>query len=226
VTAIVPAPLGAPGRDAARRRRRHLRPVERPGARRSPAVPALVGVGMVIAALLALAVMHALLIGGQVRLDGVRSEVASETEAIRRLELRVAELESPDRVLRVARERLGMVQPAEVGYLLPVGVEGAPAEPVRVAAAERPAPEPELDETSAEQAEVDRAVTTDATPTDATPTDDDATTDDADADDVVPGSSVDDADAPAGDGADHEAEVDAEASADDAAMLDEGGPEG
>jgi hypothetical protein len=127
-------------------------------------VPALVGVGMVIIALLALAVMHALLIGGQVRLDAVRGDVASETEAIRRLELRVAELESPDRVLRVARQRLGMVQPGEVGYLLPVGVEGAPMEPVRVAAAERPAPDPTTPRaTSPEQAEVERAVDADDT---------------------------------------------------------------
>ncbi|HEX4903646.1 MAG TPA: septum formation initiator family protein [Acidimicrobiales bacterium] len=126
-------------------------------------MPALVGVGMVIAALLALAVMHALLIGGQVRLDGLHADVASETEAIRRLELRVAELESPDRVLDVARDRLGMVQPTEVGYLLPVGVPGAPEEPVRVAPAEPPAPEPvaEAEDTTAvspEQAEVDRTV--------------------------------------------------------------------
>jgi len=173
MTAVLPARgvrAGAPQRRPSARPGRHLRPVERPGTRRSPAVPALVGVGMVIAALLALAVMHALLIGGQVRLDGMRREVAAETESIRRLELRVAELESPDRVLEVARERLGMVQPTEVGYLLPVGVPGAPEEPVRVAAAEAPAPEvdPEADpdgsdagpETtvSAEQAEVDGAL--------------------------------------------------------------------
>jgi len=217
VTATFPAPLGAPGRDAARRRPRHLRPVERPGTRRSPAVPALVGVGMVIAALLALAVMHALLIGGQVRLDGVRGDVASETEAVRRLELRVAELESPDRVLEVARERLGMVQPAEVGYLLPVGVEGAPTEPVRVAAAERPAPEPDEDDgaTSAEQAEVDRAVAADRSADDeaAEPADD--TADSADATDVTDATDADETDA-AGD-AD---------TGDHVVTLDEGGPEG
>jgi hypothetical protein len=106
-------------------------------------VPALVGVGIVITALLGLAVMHALLIGGQVRLDAMRSDVAAETESIRRLELRVAELESPDRVLDAARERLGMVQPTEVGYLLPVSVEVPDAEPVRVEAAVAPEPEPE-----------------------------------------------------------------------------------
>ena len=152
MTAVIPA-RGAPtevahervtpARRPEHRRGQHLRPVERPRPRRSPLVPALVGVGIVIAALLGLAVMHAVLIGGQVRLDAMRSGVASETEAIRRLELRVAELESPDRVLDAARDRLGMVQPTEVGYLLPVSVEGAPEEPVRVEAAAVPTPEVE-----------------------------------------------------------------------------------
>lgn len=150
--------VGAPSRRPVRRPGRHLRPVERP--RRSPAVPALVAVGIVIVALLALAVMHALLIGGQVRLDAMHRDVAAETESIRRLELRVAELESPDRVLDAARDRIGMVQPAEVGYLLPVGVAGGPDDPIRVAPAEAPAaPETPVTETrSAEQAEVDRSL--------------------------------------------------------------------
>jgi cell division protein FtsB len=153
VTAIVPArgerpapshlqPGSVPARRPEHRRSQHLRPVERPRPKRSPLVPALVGVGIVVTALLGLAVMHALLIGGQVRLDAMRDDVASETEAIRRLELRVAELESPDRVLDAARDRLGMVQPTEVGYLLPVSVEDPAAEPVRVEAATEPEPEP------------------------------------------------------------------------------------
>lgn len=154
MTAVVPARPArpthdrghvAPARRPEHRRGQHLRPVERPRPKRSPAVPALVGVGMVIVALLGLAGMHAVLIGGQVRLDATRSDVAAETEAIRRLELRVAELESPDRVLDVARDRLGMVLPTEVGYLLPVGLDGVPAEPVRVEPAPAPAAEAESD---------------------------------------------------------------------------------
>ena len=153
----------APARRPEHRRSQHLRPVERPRPKRSPLVPALVGVGIVVTALLGLAVMHALLIGGQVRLDAMRSDVASETEAIRRLELRVAELESPDRVLDAARDRLGMVQPTEVGYLLPVSVEDPAAEPVRVEAATEPEPEPVVAEGDApaqdgEQAEGDDVV--------------------------------------------------------------------
>jgi hypothetical protein len=183
VTAIAPARPSrtthergpaAPARRPEHRRGQHLRPVERPRPKRSPAVPALVGVGMVIAALLVMAGMHAVLIGGQVRLDAMRSDVAAEHEAIRRLELRVAELESPDRVLDAARDRLGMVLPTEVGYLLPVGVEGAAAEAVRVEPAVAPeaetapedgsetapgeAEEPADEPASAEKAEVDAAL--------------------------------------------------------------------
>lgn len=154
MTAIAPARPSRPTHDRGHvgparrpehRRGQHLRPVERPRPKRSPAVPALVGVGMVIVALLGLAGMHAVLIGGQVRLDAMRGDVDAETEAIRRLELRVAELESPDRVLDVARDRLGMVLPTEVGYLLPVGLDGVPAEPVRVEPAPARAAETEAE---------------------------------------------------------------------------------
>ena len=122
-------------------------------------MPALVAVGIVITALLGLAVMHALLIGGQVRLDAMRSGVAAETESIRRLELRVAELESPDRVLDAARDRLGMVQPTEVGYLLPVSVDVPDAEPVRVEAATEPAAETDADTTADADPDADAAGT-------------------------------------------------------------------
>lgn len=125
-----------------RRPGRHLRTVERPTRSVAPAVPVLVGTGIVLLALFGLAVMHALLIGGQIRLDSMRREAAAEVEEIRRLQLEVAQLEAPERVLATARERLGMVAPAEVGYLLPAGVTGGNAEPVRVAAAVPPPPPP------------------------------------------------------------------------------------
>ena len=148
-SAFAPESLAPERAPRPRRRAPELRPVGRPGARRSPAVPVLVGAGIVIAALFALAVMHALLIGGQLRLDGMQREVASETEEIRRLRLQVAELEAPHRVLAVARERLGMVQPAEVGYLAPAGVQTGDDDRVRVEPAEAPV------EVDAEAAEVD-----------------------------------------------------------------------
>lgn len=145
-----------------RRGGRHLKPVDRsrPLPTRRPGAPVLVGTGIVIVALFALAAMHALLIGGQLRLDDAERAMASETEEIRKLRLRVAELESPGRVLEVARDRLGMVEPSEVGYLLPASVDTGDDAPIRVAPAELPPPpEPEPVATvSAEQAEVDAAV--------------------------------------------------------------------
>ena len=151
---------------------RHLRPVEprrrratRAGekrAKRSPAVPVIVGAGIVIAGLFALAAMHALLIGGQIHLDDLRREQASSSEELRRLRLQVAELEAPDRVLEVARDRLGMVDPGEVGYLLPVGVAGGDEDPIRVEAAKTPPPPPppvEDEIRSPEEQEVDAALT-------------------------------------------------------------------
>lgn len=119
-------------------RGRHLAPVTPARPRRSPVVPALVAAGIVLVALFALAAMHALLISGQFRLDGLRQDAASETEKIRRLELRVAQLEAPERVLGAARDRLGMVEPDQVGYLPPVGVLVEDATPVRVAPAAAP----------------------------------------------------------------------------------------
>lgn len=152
-----------------RRPGRHLRPVEpkrrraaKRTAKRSPAVPVIVGAGIVVAGLFALAAMHALLIGGQLHLDELRREQASSSEEVRRLRLQVAELEAPDRVLEVARDRLGMVDPGEVGYLLPVGVAGGDEEPVRVEAAKTPPPPPppvEVEPRSPEEQEVDAALT-------------------------------------------------------------------
>lgn len=140
VTIAEPSPR--PGRRSGRRAGRHLRPVAptRPARKRSPAVPVLVGTGIVIVALFGLAAMHALLISGQRQLDDVRRETAAEAEEVRRLRLQVAELEAPDRVLEAARTRLNMVDPGEVGYLLPAGVPVEQTEPIRVEAAEPPPP--------------------------------------------------------------------------------------
>ncbi|MDE0803993.1 MAG: septum formation initiator family protein [Acidimicrobiales bacterium] len=165
-------PSARPRRD--RTPGRHLRPVDpkrqrdqrrskKRSEKRSPAVPIIVGAGIVIAGLFALAAMHALLIGGQIHLDDLRREQASSSEELRRLRLQVAELEAPDRVLDVARDRLGMVDPGEVGYLLPVGVAGGDDALVRVEAAEPPPPPPlptvEADPKSPEEQEVDAALT-------------------------------------------------------------------
>lgn len=164
VDAVAPAvPFPAPAERPRRRGGRHLKALPAQRHRRSTAVPVLVGAGVVISCLFAVAVMHALLIGGQIRLDEMQQDVASETEAVERLRLQVAELEAPDRILDVAQERLGMQEPAEIGYVLPQGADGADGELMSVPPATVPPPPTTAapavgDSTSAEQAEVDAAV--------------------------------------------------------------------
>lgn len=123
-----------------RRGGRHLKAVTAPRRRRSTAVPVLVGAAVVFVGMFLIAGMHAFLIDGQIELDALQREVASESEAVERLRLEVAELEAPDRVLQVARDRLGMQEPPEIGYVLPDG--GATADLLRVTPATVPPPPP------------------------------------------------------------------------------------
>jgi hypothetical protein len=64
---------------------------------------------------------HVVLTEGQLRLDRLENRVADQQARYERNRLRVAELESPERVTRVAQERLGMVPPPGVTYLSPSG---------------------------------------------------------------------------------------------------------
>jgi len=76
--------------------------------------------------LFALAGFHAFLVAGEARLDGLQTRVSEEQTRYQRLRLEVAALESPERVVAAAQERLGMVPPPSVTYLSPSGaVTGA-----------------------------------------------------------------------------------------------------
>lgn len=66
-----------------------------------------------------LAAFNAMLVTGQGRLDRLEQRVAEVQSQYSANRLRVAELESPDRIVRVARDRLGMVPPPDVTYLTP-----------------------------------------------------------------------------------------------------------
>lgn len=79
--------------------------------------------------LLGIVASHAALAQGQFRLEELKSKAAAEQDRYQRLRLRVAELESPARVVAVAQERLGMVPPPEVTYLSPTGATPAPTPP-------------------------------------------------------------------------------------------------
>jgi cell division protein FtsL len=94
-------------RVVAQRRRRRLR-----------GLVILTGVVMA-ASLFSLAAFHAMLAKAQADLDQVESKVSDAQARYETLRLDVAELEAPDRIVREAQERLGMVPPPGVTYLTP-----------------------------------------------------------------------------------------------------------
>jgi hypothetical protein len=86
--------------------------------RRGPIISAVLFVG-----LLALSASHALLVQGQVTLDGLEEAVAAQQEEYHLARLEVARLEAPERIVNEAIIRLGMVEPADVVYLTPAEAE-------------------------------------------------------------------------------------------------------
>jgi cell division protein FtsL len=81
-----------------------------------------VGVGVLVAlGLFGIASLHVVLTQGQFRLDRLQSQADQQQARYEQLRLQVAELESPERIVAVAQERLGMVPPAAVTYLAPSG---------------------------------------------------------------------------------------------------------
>ena len=74
------------------------------------------------ASLFALAAFQAVLVSNQAELDRLAGRAEEEQARFQRLRLEVAQLESPERIVAVAQERLGMVPPAGVTYLSPSGV--------------------------------------------------------------------------------------------------------
>lgn len=79
--------------------------------------------GAVVLALtvFALVASHVVLTQGQFRLDQLEARAAQEEARYERLRLEVAELESPERIVAAAQQRLGMVPPPGVTYLSPTG---------------------------------------------------------------------------------------------------------
>jgi cell division protein FtsL len=74
---------------------------------------------VLVASLFALAAFHAMLATGQAKIDHLETRVGDAQAQYERLRLQVAELEAPERIVREAQERLGMVPPPGVTYLTP-----------------------------------------------------------------------------------------------------------
>ena len=69
------------------------------------------------------AIFHVLLIQSEFRLDQLNKEAAKEQVRYEKLRLDVAQLSAPERIVATAQQRLGMVVPPQVAYLM------APAPP-------------------------------------------------------------------------------------------------
>ena len=107
-----PLRVVSPGELSPRARRRRARIVAS-----SVCVFACLGLFGVVAS-------HVVLTQGQLELDGLGARATDAQERYDRNRLLMAELESPERIVAVAQERLGMVPPPDVVYLSPTGVQG------------------------------------------------------------------------------------------------------
>lgn len=84
------------------------------GGNRVVLVVAAIGVVLAIAVVM---ISQTLLVGSQGRLDGVQRKIAAQEEILERQRLALAQMQSPDRVVNAATERLGMVVPDGIVYL-------------------------------------------------------------------------------------------------------------
>ena len=121
-THLAPANDPAPApRPRPAERPNHLRvvaPSERARRRRvTPAMAVLLSAAL-FATLLALAVAHTVLVEGQVHLDHLDSQLVEEQARYQELRTRVAELQSPTRIVHAAQD-MGMVSPDDLKYLQP-----------------------------------------------------------------------------------------------------------
>ncbi len=121
------APQRTPSRSAPTRT--ELRLVQE-AKKRSRARQLVCALAMVImfTALLASAVFHSVLVGGQQRLDRLDQRVEQRQQELSRAELRVAELSSPSRIVADAKRR-GMVLPAHTTWLAATPPATAPPTP-------------------------------------------------------------------------------------------------
>jgi len=116
--------------------------------RRQATILRSLGALLVVGALAATAVAHAVVASDQQRLDTLQSQLTQTLIRQQGLQLARAELESPVRVLHIAENQLGMVVPSSVSYLPAVdpgpsvAQAGASAAKAALAAADRAAKSP------------------------------------------------------------------------------------
>lgn len=91
--------------------------IRRSGSRRiAPAI--IVGVISVVVLVVGVLLEQVVLAQSAFKLSGIRQELAQAEELQEELRLEAARLESPARIEAYARDRLGMVEPLEVDYIV------------------------------------------------------------------------------------------------------------
>lgn len=114
-TARRPAPaVGAPRGGGERTR---LTVAAAPPASRRIRLLWVVAVAAVLVAVLVVMASQALLVQGQDRLDELQRSLTEQETIAERQQLQLAELQSPQRVVAAATERLGMVPPSDIVHL-------------------------------------------------------------------------------------------------------------
>lgn len=108
----------------------------RGGPRQGPAPDRPLRLALVATAVLTVgtifgaAIFHVLLVQSEFRLDRLHREAAKEEARYEKLRLDVAQLSAPERIVAAAQQRLGMVVPPQVAYLMaPTGSYDDPAAP-------------------------------------------------------------------------------------------------
>lgn len=121
------APERAPLEGEYRAPLRVVRPKSRGRRLRPTAVVSMLAAAVVLAVALSVVAAQAVLAQGQFRLASLQSAEASAQAAHQQLELQVAELKAPQRIVWVAQHKLDMVVPTHVTYLQPVPIPPSPA---------------------------------------------------------------------------------------------------
>jgi cell division protein FtsL len=98
-----------------------------PRARRRRArLLGFLGAALVALCLFGVVAFHVLLTQGQLQLERLQTQEATAAARNERLQLEVAQLESPERIVAAAQQQLGMVPPPGVTYLSPAGPASSP----------------------------------------------------------------------------------------------------
>lgn len=117
-----------PARREPEQTERHLRLVDREARRRTNRRHAFVcaAISGIAVVCLALVALHVLIAENQFRLDRLQQQAIVQQESYEKLQLQVAQLEAPARIVSVAEGTLGMRAPGSVIYLPATSTPTAP----------------------------------------------------------------------------------------------------